>query len=222
MVADRVFARLRARVLDFALPPRCAGCGTIVGDVHSFCADCWTQIEFLGEGGCETCGLPLQATERRSAARCLAGRRGSLGRAPRSFMTSCREASRSASNTAARSRSPGPWRDTWRRSVEERRRARCWCRCRCIAPGCGGADSTSRRWSPASCRGGWTSPADPFAFRRIKRTPPLKGMSPLQRRKAVAGRVQGPRQSGGRREDHHPGRRRADHGKHGRGLRARR
>jgi ComF family protein len=29
--------------------------------------------------------------------------------------------------------------------------------------------------------------ANPFALRRIKRTPPLKGMSPLQRRKAVAG-----------------------------------
>jgi ComF family protein len=29
--------------------------------------------------------------------------------------------------------------------------------------------------------------ADPFLIRRIKRTPPLKGMSPLQRRKAVAG-----------------------------------
>jgi ComF family protein len=29
--------------------------------------------------------------------------------------------------------------------------------------------------------------ADPFALRRVKRTPPIKGMSPLQRRKAVAG-----------------------------------
>ena len=28
---------------------------------------------------------------------------------------------------------------------------------------------------------------DPFALRRVKRTPPLKGMSPLQRRKTVAG-----------------------------------
>ena len=27
----------------------------------------------------------------------------------------------------------------------------------------------------------------PFALRRVKRTPPLKGMSPLQRRKTVAG-----------------------------------
>ena len=30
-------------------------------------------------------------------------------------------------------------------------------------------------------------PADPFALRRTRRTPPLKGMSALQRRKAVAG-----------------------------------
>ena len=29
--------------------------------------------------------------------------------------------------------------------------------------------------------------ADPFVLRRTRRTPPLKGMSPLQRRKAVAG-----------------------------------
>lgn len=30
-------------------------------------------------------------------------------------------------------------------------------------------------------------PADPLALRRIRRTPPLKGMSPLQRRRTVAG-----------------------------------
>jgi len=29
--------------------------------------------------------------------------------------------------------------------------------------------------------------ADPLALRRVRRTPPLKGMSPLQRRKTVAG-----------------------------------
>jgi predicted amidophosphoribosyltransferase len=29
--------------------------------------------------------------------------------------------------------------------------------------------------------------SEPFALRRVKRTPPLKGMSPLQRRKTVAG-----------------------------------
>jgi predicted amidophosphoribosyltransferase len=58
--------------LDFALPPRCAGCGVIVGEVHSFCPDCWKQVEFLGHSGCATCGLPLQATEQATCGVCLA------------------------------------------------------------------------------------------------------------------------------------------------------
>ena len=58
--------------LDFALPPRCAGCGTIVPDVHSFCPDCWKEVEFLGDRGCACCGLPLEATEQTQCARCLA------------------------------------------------------------------------------------------------------------------------------------------------------
>ena len=59
-------------VLDFALPPRCAGCGDIVADVHSFCPDCWKQVEFLGHSGCAICGLPLQATDAETCAVCLA------------------------------------------------------------------------------------------------------------------------------------------------------
>lgn len=59
-------------MLDFALPPRCPGCGTIVEALHAFCANCWTTIGWLGPGGCETCGLPLEATEERSCGRCLA------------------------------------------------------------------------------------------------------------------------------------------------------
>jgi ComF family protein len=58
--------------LDFALPPRCAGCGTIVGEVHSFCTDCWGEVEFLGPGGCGICGVPLEATESDTCGRCLA------------------------------------------------------------------------------------------------------------------------------------------------------
>jgi ComF family protein len=38
-------------------------------------------------------------------------------------------------------------------------------------------------------------PADPFLIRRVKRTPPLKGMSPLQRRKAVGGAFKVPDRS---------------------------
>ena len=58
--------------LDFALPARCAGCGTITDLPHQFCATCWQQVEWLGQGGCEQCGLPLEATDIDSCARCLA------------------------------------------------------------------------------------------------------------------------------------------------------
>jgi predicted amidophosphoribosyltransferase len=58
--------------LDYALPPRCPACGFIVADVHSFCTDCWKQVEFLGNTGCDTCGLPLQATEAEQCGACLA------------------------------------------------------------------------------------------------------------------------------------------------------
>ncbi|HET9356186.1 MAG TPA: ComF family protein [Sphingomicrobium sp.] len=58
--------------LDFALPPRCSGCGTIIADMHSFCSDCWTAIHWCGAGGCQICGLPLEATDAETCGRCLA------------------------------------------------------------------------------------------------------------------------------------------------------
>lgn len=48
------------RVIDFALPPRCPGCGAIVQEEHSFCLDCWSQLVFLGEPCCTRCGLPFE------------------------------------------------------------------------------------------------------------------------------------------------------------------
>ncbi len=64
--------RLSGWLLDFTLPPRCAGCGTIIDVLHSFCSQCWTGIEFLGLGGCQSCGLPLSGTEAERCAPCLA------------------------------------------------------------------------------------------------------------------------------------------------------
>lgn len=58
--------------LDFALPARCAGCGTISDVPHQFCSTCWQQVEWLGQGGCQQCGLPLEATDVDRCARCLA------------------------------------------------------------------------------------------------------------------------------------------------------
>ncbi len=59
-------------VLDFALPARCAGCGTITDLPHQFCGPCWQQVEWLGSSGCGQCGLPLEATEIDRCGRCLA------------------------------------------------------------------------------------------------------------------------------------------------------
>ena len=46
--------------VDFALPPRCPGCGAITGAQHSFCFACWESLTFLGEPCCERCGVPFE------------------------------------------------------------------------------------------------------------------------------------------------------------------
>jgi ComF family protein len=46
-------------ILDFALPPRCPGCGAITPEPHNFCLDCWSQLAFLGEPCCAICALPF-------------------------------------------------------------------------------------------------------------------------------------------------------------------
>ncbi len=54
-------ARAATRLaVDYALPPRCPGCGAIVADAHSFCLDCWSGLHFLGEPCCMRCGLPFE------------------------------------------------------------------------------------------------------------------------------------------------------------------
>jgi ComF family protein len=172
--------------LDFALPPRCAGCGTIVEDVHSFCPDCWKQIEFLGEGGCASCGLPLQATEQTSCARCFA-------QPPRIARTRAAVAYDDLSRSLA-------IRLKYGRKVAIARtmahymaplvkpegeailvpvplhRSRLWTRG--FNQSALVARELSRRLKIA---------ADPLVLRRTRRTPPLKGMNALQRRKTVAG-----------------------------------
>ena len=50
---------LRA-LLDFALPPRCPACGQIVAEPHAFCLGCWQSLSWLGEPCCARCGLPFE------------------------------------------------------------------------------------------------------------------------------------------------------------------
>jgi ComF family protein len=79
-------------LLDFALPPRCPGCGDIVGAVDLFCTSCWGGLQFLGQG-CDRCGVPLKPAEEETCGPCgeaggpLARSRAALayGEAPRAI-----------------------------------------------------------------------------------------------------------------------------------------
>ncbi len=56
------FGGLRAigrAIVDYALPPRCPGCGVIVGDDRQFCLACWSSLDFLSEPACAHCSIPL-------------------------------------------------------------------------------------------------------------------------------------------------------------------
>jgi ComF family protein len=172
--------------LDFALPPRCAGCGLIVEDVHSFCPDCWKQIDFLGHSGCATCGIPLSATEQTSCGICLA-------QPPRIARTRAAVAYDDLSRSLAIRLKYG------RKVAVARTMARF------MAPLIGEGEQRllipvplhrSRLWSRGFNQSALVArelsrtlkiSMNPSVLRRTRRTPPLKGMSPLQRRKTVAG-----------------------------------
>lgn len=73
MLRPLVTAMLRP-ALDYALPPRCPGCGTIVADDFAFCLDCWSGMTFLGDPCCARCGVPFAQDQGEGAAcgACLA------------------------------------------------------------------------------------------------------------------------------------------------------
>lgn len=53
------FVNLAREALNYALPPRCPGCGIIVEGDYRFCLTCWEGMEFLGEPCCNRCGIPF-------------------------------------------------------------------------------------------------------------------------------------------------------------------
>jgi ComF family protein len=68
-------------VIDFALPPRCGGCGTIVADVGLFCTNCWSELDLRSPGGgCACCGQTLAPTEMDRCLACIADPRPVLDR----------------------------------------------------------------------------------------------------------------------------------------------
>jgi ComF family protein len=61
-------------ILDFALPPRCPGCGAVTEAPHRFCLPCWSALAFLGAPCCARCALPFDYGEGAElvCGRCLA------------------------------------------------------------------------------------------------------------------------------------------------------
>ena len=58
-IVPKPLRRAMAMLVDYVLPPRCSGCGTIVAADHIFCLDCWRSLDFLGGPACAVCAEPL-------------------------------------------------------------------------------------------------------------------------------------------------------------------
>ncbi len=174
-------------LLDFALPARCPGCGEVIEQVGAFCATCWSRLEWLGNAGCNRCGLPLAGTEIDICGRCLADpptverMRAAVAydEVPRSIALKLKYGRKVAlARTMARYMAPlgGDWPADAIVVPVPLHRWRLWGR------GFNQSALVARELARM-----WRLRADVTALRRVKRTRPLKGLNHVQRRKAVAG-----------------------------------
>ena len=189
-MANRKFISLRTvgrAVIDYALPPRCAGCGEVIVDVGAFCPPCWGNMDWLGNEGCQRCGLPLVGTEADTCARCLADPpkldriRAAVAydELPRSIALRLKYGRKvGLARTMARYMAPlkGAWDDDALLIPVPLHRWRLWGR------GFNQSILVARELARS-----WHLPAEHGVLRRTKRTQPLKGLSHQQRRKAVSG-----------------------------------
>ena len=82
MLAGTNTAGIARRFLDLALPPRCAFCRGPVADPATLCGTCWSDLDFVVEPLCDSCGRPftLEAEADSLCGACMA-RRPAYGRA---------------------------------------------------------------------------------------------------------------------------------------------
>ncbi len=187
-LAPSLALKLVRPLVDFALPPRCPGCGAITSEPHLFCLDCWSQLTFLAAPCCRTCAEPFEFDlgEDALCARCLAdppdfdrlraavaygkisskvALRLKYGGRPSHAVTLARFMKRHLDPDEDPILAPVPlhrWR-IWKRGYNQ------------------AALIASALARPA----GLELRAD--LIQRVKPTPPLKGLNPSQRRQAVAG-----------------------------------
>jgi ComF family protein len=184
-----VLARAALRpVVDFALPPRCPGCGAITSEPHRFCLDCWSRLDFLGDPCCACCGLPFgfgPGGEEFCGA-CLVDRPAfdrmraavAYGDIPRKVALKLKYGGRpGVAETIARyvERHVSPGTDAWLAPVPLHR-WRIWKR---------GYNQAALIASALARRSGMQARLD--LLERVKATPVLRAMSPSQRRDAVRG-----------------------------------
>jgi ComF family protein len=174
-------------LLDFALPPRCAGCADVIEEVGAFCPACWGQMEWLGNAGCQRCGLPLAGTEVETCGRCLADpprldrMRAAVAydELPRSIALRLKYGRKVAlARTMARYMAPlrGDWGEDALVIPVPLHRWRIWKR------GFNQSGLVARELGRR-----WNLETDCGILRRVRPTQPLKGLNHTQRRKAVAG-----------------------------------
>ena len=72
-ISDRIARALAqgARLIaDYALPPRCPGCGVIVDEDRQFCLACWSSLDFLAGPACARCSIPIATLVPDDSAQC--------------------------------------------------------------------------------------------------------------------------------------------------------
>lgn len=177
------------RIVDYALPPRCPGCGVIVGADHAFCLACWQALDFLGGPACAVCAEPLELAlhEDTRCGACLADpppfdrlRAGvSYGPIARALALKLKHGGRTGvARTMARlmARRLGPQAPEVLIVPVPLHRVRLWQR--------GYNQSLLIARALARETGGTVAAG---LLRRTRRTPLLRGLGPLARRRAVSG-----------------------------------
>lgn len=175
------------RILDFALPPRCAGCGAITAAVGLFCADCWPKVDFLGSAadGCDRCGAATGPGG--ECATCPEGRHAidrlraavAYGDIARSLAIRLKYGRKTAVARTMAGYMSRPLRDLSQEALlvpVPLHRGRLWSR---------GFNQAALIAAALGKAGGL--PSDPMLLRRVRKTPKLKGLSPRERRNTVKG-----------------------------------
>jgi len=173
--------------IDYALPPRCPGCGAIVGEDFAFCLTCWGGMEFLGDPCCARCGVPFphDLGEGAECGACLAdpppwdGARAVLayGDVARTVALRLKYGRRiGLARLIARQMLRHVGKDEALILPVPLHRWRLWHR---------GFNQSALIADHLARLTGW--PVDKRALHRVKRTLPLRGMNPRQREKAVRG-----------------------------------